>query len=517
MRVHRQTKARPIDRHAEERPHLIPLPARPFDASEVVYRTVDAEGFVVYRQNFYAAPWRLIGQSVAVRVTEDELVIHDRAFVEAARHRLFPRSVAGQRSRCKDHEPPRDAQRRVGAARRSDSRSSARRARGSWRACSPATGSARTRPNASWRWRRPTRAPTSSAALERAVRYGAFSLGGHATHPRGAGPAQDAAGRAGRRPSDLVWTGSCDGEPTPPRPTSDYQALLGEGPHDAEATDPGADRPRAANRATRRRRPRACMRRHRRAADAGRRADPGGARRGAVGGGEGVAEPPGVPAPAAGRPGRGQAPAGAGATDPRREVPRADDPGGVRLGVQRQGSGPAEHRATGDLRLRAAARERDPGGSDRPGQEPDPPGGGPRRVCPGLPRAVRDQRQAAPGVHRGPGRRDLRPDARSDYARLDLLLIDEFGFDRLEREAQAQASTFYYRLLDARTGRRSTALATNIDFAAWADYLGDPPLATAFLDRLVDGAVILKLTGRSYRAHRARSVLETSRADPSRP
>ncbi len=62
-----------------------------------------------------------------------------------------------------------------------------------------------------------------------------------------------------------------------------------------------------------------------------------------------------------------------------------------------------------------------------------------------------------------------------EYARFDLLLIDEFGFDRLEREAQAQASTFYYRLLDARTGRRSTALATNIDFGAWADYLGDPP------------------------------------------
>jgi DNA replication protein DnaC len=66
----------------------------------------------------------------------------------------------------------------------------------------------------------------------------------------------------------------------------------------------------------------------------------------------------------------------------------------------------------------------------------------------------------------------------AEYARLDLLLIDEFGFDRLEREAQAQASTFYYRLLDARTGRRSTALATNIDFTAWAAYLGDPPLGT---------------------------------------
>jgi DNA replication protein DnaC len=103
----------------------------------------------------------------------------------------------------------------------------------------------------------------------------------------------------------------------------------------------------------------------------------------------------------------------------------------------------------------------------------------------------------------------------AEYARFDLLLIDEFGFDRLEREAQAQASTFYYRLLDARTGRRSTVLVTNIDFTAWADYLGDPPLASAFLDRLVDGAVILKLSGRSYRAHRARPVAEVDKTGPA--
>jgi DNA replication protein DnaC len=101
----------------------------------------------------------------------------------------------------------------------------------------------------------------------------------------------------------------------------------------------------------------------------------------------------------------------------------------------------------------------------------------------------------------------------AEYARLDLLLIDEFGFDRLEREAHAQASTFYYRLLDARTGRRSTALATNIDFHARDTYLGDPPLAAAFLDRLVDGAVVLKLSGRSYRAHRARRSAEDDRVD----
>jgi DNA replication protein DnaC len=47
-----------------------------------------------------------------------------------------------------------------------------------------------------------------------------------------------------------------------------------------------------------------------------------------------------------------------------------------------------------------------------------------------------------------------------EYTWFDLLLINEFGFDRLDREAQSRASTFYYRLLDARTGRYSTALAT---------------------------------------------------------
>ena len=75
------------------------------------------------------------------------------------------------------------------------------------------------------------------------------------------------------------------------------------------------------------------------------------------------------------------------------------------------------------------------------------------------------------------------------------------------------AGTFSYPLLDARTGRRSTALAAHIDFGAWADSLSDPPLATAFLDRLVDGALIFKLTGRSSRAHRVPRLPETGKAD----
>ena len=44
---------------------------------------------------------------------------------------------------------------------------------------------------------------------------------------------------------------------------------------------------------------------------------------------------------------------------------------------------------------------------------------------------------------------------------------------------------------------------TNIDFKAWDKYLGDQPLAMAFMDRIVDGAIILKINGKSYRAYRA--------------
>ncbi len=90
------------------------------------------------------------------------------------------------------------------------------------------------------------------------------------------------------------------------------------------------------------------------------------------------------------------------------------------------------------------------------------------------------------------------------YERFDLLIIDEFGFDKIERTECSQAASLLYKIIDGRSQRRSTALVTNIDFDAWGDYLGDAPLAMAFLDRLVDGAIILKIKGKSYRAHRAK-------------
>lgn len=99
------------------------------------------------------------------------------------------------------------------------------------------------------------------------------------------------------------------------------------------------------------------------------------------------------------------------------------------------------------------------------------------------------------------------------YSNFDLLAIDEFGFDRIERAECAQAASLLYKVVDSRGPQRSTAMVTNISFEAWADYLGDAPLAMAILDRLVDGAIVLKIEGRSYRAHRAQQPATTTAAE----
>src|SRR5258708_32112784 len=88
------------------------------------------------------------------------------------------------------------------------------------------------------------------------------------------------------------------------------------------------------------------------------------------------------------------------------------------------------------------------------------------------------------------------------YARFDLLIIDEFGFERIERTEAPQAASLLYKVVDARSEQRSTALVTNIDFEGWGEYLGDAPLAMALLDRIVVGAIILKIAGKSDRGHR---------------
>ncbi len=53
------------------------------------------------------------------------------------------------------------------------------------------------------------------------------------------------------------------------------------------------------------------------------------------------------------------------------------------------------------------------------------------------------------------------------FTRPDLLIIDGFGFDRIEREQSPQGLSLLYKVIEKRGSRRSTALITTIDFEAW--------------------------------------------------
>lgn len=100
------------------------------------------------------------------------------------------------------------------------------------------------------------------------------------------------------------------------------------------------------------------------------------------------------------------------------------------------------------------------------------------------------------------------------YVRPDLLIIDEFGFDRVERRECPDAASLIYKTVHARSRKGSIFLVTNIDFDTWGAYLDDPPLSMALLDRLVDGAAIIKIcNAKSYRAHRAEAAKKKSKAD----
>jgi hypothetical protein len=104
----REFKQSPRERHASEQPHLLALPTCDFDTAEVLYRHVNVEGYVTHRLNFYSVPWSFIGQVLPVRITETELIVYSIGLEEVARHPLASRTQTGVRQQIKSHHPADD-------------------------------------------------------------------------------------------------------------------------------------------------------------------------------------------------------------------------------------------------------------------------------------------------------------------------------------------------------------------------------------------------------------------------
>jgi len=83
----------------------------------------------------------------------------------------------------------------------------------------------------------------------------------------------------------------------------------------------------------------------------------------------------------------------------------------------------------------------------------------------------------------------------SALAKMDLLLIDDWGLAPPSATERADL----LELLDDRVGTRSTLITSQLPVKHWHEYLGEPTLADAILDRIVHSAHELSLTGESMR------------------
>jgi transposase len=108
VRTLRDFKETPLQRHAVEQAHLLALPTCDFDTAQVVYRHVNVEGYVTHRLNLYSVPWSHIGQVLPVRITETEVVVYSIGLEEIARHPLVPSTKTGVRQQSKSHHPAAD-------------------------------------------------------------------------------------------------------------------------------------------------------------------------------------------------------------------------------------------------------------------------------------------------------------------------------------------------------------------------------------------------------------------------
>ncbi len=84
-------------------------------------------------------------------------------------------------------------------------------------------------------------------------------------------------------------------------------------------------------------------------------------------------------------------------------------------------------------------------------------------------------------------------------AKVNLLIIDDFAISPIG----ARERTDLLELLDDRVATRATLITSQLPIENWHDYIGDPTLADAILDRLVHSAHKIHLEGETMRKRAA--------------
>jgi len=81
------------------------------------------------------------------------------------------------------------------------------------------------------------------------------------------------------------------------------------------------------------------------------------------------------------------------------------------------------------------------------------------------------------------------------YLKTDLLIIDDMGMRQLPKHS----GEFLLEVMARRHENKSTMMTSNRPIEEWGKFIGDVPVTTAILDRFLQNAQIITLSGRSYR------------------
>lgn len=79
--------------------------------------------------------------------------------------------------------------------------------------------------------------------------------------------------------------------------------------------------------------------------------------------------------------------------------------------------------------------------------------------------------------------------------RQTLIILDDFGLQPLTQEIRLTI----LQLLEDRYGKKSIIITSQLPVAKWYDYINDPTLADAIMDRLTANAIRIELKGESMR------------------
>jgi DNA replication protein DnaC len=81
------------------------------------------------------------------------------------------------------------------------------------------------------------------------------------------------------------------------------------------------------------------------------------------------------------------------------------------------------------------------------------------------------------------------------YLKPDLLILDDMGMKQLPK----RSGEYLFEVIMRRHEIKSTLMTSNRPLEDWGKLIGDVPAATAILDRFLQAAELIEITGHSYR------------------